>query len=94
LINQTNYQNYRFYLPIYEYRGNNNIYFYNQRRQWLENALVGMSVNPVQRIKACMECLQKSSSSDEERNQAMEELIEWCEQMDYAIGEAKILYKY
>ena len=49
-----------------------------------------MSVNPVQRIKACMECLQKSSSSDEERNQAMEELIEWCEQMDYAIGEAKI----
>lgn len=64
--------------------------FYNQRRQWLENALDGMSVNPVQRIKGCMECLQSSSSTDEERNQAMGELIEWCEQMDYAIGEAKI----
>lgn len=61
-----------------------------ERRQWLENALDGMSVNPVQRIKGCMECLQSSSSTDEERNQAMGELIEWCEQMDYATDFHKI----
>lgn len=61
-----------------------------ERRQWLENALVGMSVNPIQRIKGCMECLQNCSSSDEERTQAMEGLIEWCEQADYAIDFHKI----
>lgn len=61
-----------------------------QRKKWLEQALVGMSVSPVQRMKTCIECLNNHQSSEEERRQAMEELIEWGENMDYAIDFHKI----
>lgn len=45
-----------------------------------------MSVSPVQRMRTCIECLKNNQSSEEERSQAMEELIEWGENIDYATG--------
>lgn len=45
-----------------------------------------MSVSPVQRMRICLDCVENLEKSLDDRCQAMEELIEWCENMDYAIG--------
>lgn len=61
-----------------------------ERKKWLSEALEGMSVSPVQRMKLCLDCVQNLEKSLEDRSQAMEELIEWCENIDYAIDFHKI----
>lgn len=61
-----------------------------ERKRWLEEALNAMTVNPVERMKGCIDCLKNTSSTEEEKIQALEELIEWCENIDYSIDFHKI----
>ncbi|XP_033752609.1 hsp70-binding protein 1-like isoform X2 [Pecten maximus] len=66
-----------------------------KRREWLESALDNMSTNPVSRMK---EALVKLNQPDDEDNEnltdekiaALEEMIEWCENIDLAIDFHKI----
>nr|ATD13049.1 hsp70-binding protein 1 [Mizuhopecten yessoensis] len=66
-----------------------------ERREWLESALSNMTTNPVTRMK---EGLIKMNQPDDEDNEnltdekiaAIEEIMEWCENIDLAIDFHKI----
>lgn len=51
-----------------------------------------MTTSPVQRMKECLNVLAKSDSEGqnediiEEKIKSLEELIDWCEDLDIAIG--------
>lgn len=62
-----------------------------ERKEWLETALTEMTVSPVQRMKECLQKLSNKELDDVDvKIAALEELIEWCENLDFAIDFHKI----
>lgn len=70
-----------------------------ERREWLVQALDDMSVNPVERMQTCIKTVREfvervepdvSEESLDEATRSLEELQEWCEQIDFAIDFHKI----
>jgi hypothetical protein len=57
-----------------------------QRRQWLNSALVDLTVSPVERMKECLRTLTSPSVTEKKMMEALEEVIEWCENLDFAAG--------
>lgn len=56
-----------------------------ERKKWLENALDNMSINPVEEMKKCIKCL-NDPAQEENHLTALETLRDWCEDMNFAIG--------
>lgn len=62
-----------------------------ERKEWLETALTEMTVSPVERMKECLKKLSNKELNDvDEKIAALEELKEWCENLDFAIDFHKI----
>lgn len=61
-----------------------------ERKQWLQEALDGMTVSPVQEMKKALDIIQKPESDTDDVVQALETLVEWCEHIDFAIDFHKI----
>jgi len=63
-----------------------------ERRKWLENALGNMTINPVDEIKKCIEVLENKGKDNDlcRQQEAIGTLIEWCEDMNFAIDFHKI----
>lgn len=60
----------------------------NEDREWLEGALNSLTESPVRRMKECIRILKSpnSENEDDDKEAALEELLEWCEYIDFAIG--------
>ncbi|XP_067654986.1 hsp70-binding protein 1-like [Haliotis asinina] len=64
-----------------------------ERRQWLEKALTDMTMSPVERMQICIGVVRMEKDDDdgvEKKITALEEIIEWAEQIDFAIDFHKI----
>lgn len=61
-----------------------------ERRKWLSEALDSMSVNPIEEIKKCMKVIDNEVETEERRIEALEILIDWCEDMNFAIDFHKL----
>ncbi|KAK6191742.1 hypothetical protein SNE40_003347 [Patella caerulea] len=64
-----------------------------EKQEFLENALSDLTVNPVQRMKECIHLIKTTPDTDdgiENKLQALEELLEWCGHIDFAIDFHKI----
>eukprot|EP00106_Octopus_bimaculoides_P021688 XP_014789130.1 PREDICTED: hsp70-binding protein 1-like [Octopus bimaculoides] len=61
-------------------------------REWLEGALNSLTESPVRRMKECIRILKSpnSENEDDDKEAALEELLEWCEYIDFAIDFFKI----
>lgn len=57
-----------------------------QRRQWLDNALRDLTVSPVERMKVGLRILTTAESTEQQMIDALDEIIEWCENLDFAAG--------
>jgi len=55
-----------------------------ERKAWLEDALTNITINPVERMKLCIEKIKNPTVTDEELKGAAEELSHWCEELDLA----------
>lgn len=67
----------------------------SEDRAWLEGALNTLTESPVRRMKECIRILKSPNNADEQneeddREAALEELMEWCEYIDFAIDFYKI----
>lgn len=60
--------------------------FFFQRRQWLDNALRDLTVSPVERMKVGLRILTTAESTEQQMIDALDEIIEWCENLDFAAG--------
>ena len=65
-----------------------------ERRQWLQDALDNMSINPIDEMKKCMRVVEQGDDVDEEtaerQVEALETLKDWCEDMNFAIDFHKL----
>ncbi|XP_069134050.1 hsp70-binding protein 1-like [Argopecten irradians] len=67
-----------------------------ERREWLETALNNMTTNPITRMKDGLVKLNEADEDNENENlvdekiAVLEELLEWCENIDLAIDFHKI----
>ncbi|GAB1604816.1 hsp70-binding protein 1-like [Argonauta hians] len=64
----------------------------SEDREWLEGALNSLTESPVRRMKECIRILKSPirDNEDDEKEAALEELLEWCEYIDFAIDFFKI----
>ncbi|XP_048780054.1 hsp70-binding protein 1-like isoform X2 [Ostrea edulis] len=65
-------------------------YPFKERRQWLNNALVDLTVSPVEKMKECLRTLTSPNVTEKKMTEALEEVIEWCENLDFAADFYKI----
>lgn len=61
-----------------------------ERRQWLDNALRDLTVSPVERMKVGLRILTTAESTEQQMIDALDEIIEWCENLDFAADFYKI----
>lgn len=63
-----------------------------ERREFLTNALQSMTIDHVKRLQQLMDLLTKSDEhvTDEEKEDALEELIDWCDDIDFGSDFIKI----
>lgn len=59
-------------------------------RAWLEGALNTLTESPVRRMKECIRILKTPTNEEYDKEAALEELMEWCEYIDFAIDFYKI----
>ncbi|XP_041365570.1 hsp70-binding protein 1-like isoform X1 [Gigantopelta aegis] len=64
-----------------------------ERKEWLQEALKGLSSDHIQQMQACIDVIKTKGSDDdfiERQTQALEELIDCCDKIDFAIDFHKI----
>ncbi|CAF0848054.1 unnamed protein product [Rotaria sordida] len=55
-----------------------------EKKQWLDAALENLTVNPVERIKLCINKIKDSQINDEQKKEFLDELCHWTEELDLA----------
>ncbi|CAF3663354.1 unnamed protein product, partial [Rotaria sordida] len=55
-----------------------------EKKQWLDAALENLTVNPVERIKLCINKIKDSQINDEQKKEFLDELCHWAEELDLA----------
>ena len=55
-----------------------------QNKKWLNEALENLTVNPVGRLKLCISKIKDEQLSDKEKEEFLEELCHWAEELDLA----------
>ncbi|ESO97507.1 hypothetical protein LOTGIDRAFT_181506 [Lottia gigantea] len=64
-----------------------------ERKEFLEKALSELNTDPVQRMKACIHVIKNTDDSEDgvdTKLSALEEILDWCGQIDFAIDFHKI----
>lgn len=52
----------------------------------MDNALRDLTVSPVERMKVGLRILTTAESTEQQMIDALDEIIEWCENLDFAAG--------
>jgi len=54
------------------------------KKQWLNDALENLTVNPIERLKLCISKIKDPQTSDEHKKEFVDELCHWSEELDLA----------
>ncbi|CAF1528329.1 unnamed protein product [Adineta ricciae] len=55
-----------------------------EKREWLNNALENMTVNPVERLKLCISKIKDAEVNEAQKKEFLDELCHWAEELDLA----------
>ncbi|CAF0850211.1 unnamed protein product [Rotaria sp. Silwood1] len=56
----------------------------DDKKQWLNDALENLTVNPIERIKLCLSKIKDNQTSEEQKKEFLDELCHWSEELDLA----------